>query len=165
MLGASSRALCSTLVAVICVPAAASQHLWQSIQSPRNPGHYPQCCTCSLHISSLTLVVLHFTESPPPMLNLLRAIHQVTIRACTGDASQPIIVDVNNLQQQIYVYGEMRWEGNIKFVNSFPRSGAPGCSRSSASCQWNRMASLASRCALRVLRIVVASTGAECIAH
>lgn len=54
------------------------------------------------------------------MLNLLRAIHQVTIRACTGDASQPIIVDVNNLQQQIYVYGEMRWEGNIKFVNSFP---------------------------------------------
>jgi hypothetical protein len=29
-------------------------------------------------------------------------------------------VDVNNLQQQIYVYGEMRWEGNIKFINSFP---------------------------------------------
>ena len=44
----------------------------------------------------------------------------MTIRACTGDASNPIVVDVSNLQQQIYVYGEMRWEGNIKFVNSFP---------------------------------------------
>jgi hypothetical protein len=29
-------------------------------------------------------------------------------------------VDVNNLQQQIYVYGQMHWEGNIKFINSFP---------------------------------------------
>jgi hypothetical protein len=45
---------------------------------------------------------------------------QVVVRACTGDPSRPIIVDVNNLQQQIYVYGAIRWEGNIKFVNSWP---------------------------------------------
>ncbi|WIA08255.1 hypothetical protein OEZ85_007699 [Tetradesmus obliquus] len=67
-----------------------------------------------------------FTEDlfPPDHANNqslgINVTHAVTIRACTGDASQPIIVDVNNLQQQIYVYGEMRWEGNIKFVNSFP---------------------------------------------
>lgn len=45
---------------------------------------------------------------------------QVDIRACTGDVNAPIIVDVNNLQQQIYVYGFMRWAGNIKFINSYP---------------------------------------------
>jgi hypothetical protein len=51
---------------------------------------------------------------------VLCSVSQVTIRVCTGDASKPIIVDVNNLQQQIYVYGQMHWEGNIKFINSFP---------------------------------------------
>jgi hypothetical protein len=51
---------------------------------------------------------------------VLCSVLQVTIRACTGDASKPIIVDVNNLQQQIYVHGQMHWEGNIKFINSFP---------------------------------------------
>jgi hypothetical protein len=56
----------------------------------------------------------------PMPLRLCSLCCQVTIRACTGDVSKPIIVDVNNLQQQIYVYGEMRWEGNIKFINSFP---------------------------------------------
>lgn len=45
---------------------------------------------------------------------------QVEIRACTGDVNTPVIVDVNYLQQQIYVYGFMRWAGNIKFINSYP---------------------------------------------
>eukprot|EP00878_Enallax_costatus_P022137 GHUV01023476.1.p1 GENE.GHUV01023476.1~~GHUV01023476.1.p1 ORF type:complete len:648 (+),score=136.49 GHUV01023476.1:46-1944(+) len=46
--------------------------------------------------------------------------HHVEIRACTGDINNPIIVDINNLQQQIYVYGFVRWAGNIKFTNSYP---------------------------------------------
>jgi hypothetical protein len=29
-------------------------------------------------------------------------------------------VDVNNLLQQVYVYGLMEWQGSIKFINSFP---------------------------------------------
>jgi len=41
---------------------------------------------------------------------------QVELRACTG----PIVVDVNNLLQQVYVYGSMVWQGSIKFINSFP---------------------------------------------
>lgn len=29
-------------------------------------------------------------------------------------------MDVNNLLQQVYVYGTMEWQGSIKFINSFP---------------------------------------------
>lgn len=44
---------------------------------------------------------------------------QVEIRACTS-AQDPIIVDINNALQQVYVYGTMVWAGSIKFINTFP---------------------------------------------
>jgi hypothetical protein len=49
---------------------------------------------------------------------------QVEIRACSS-AQDPVIVDVNKALQQVYVYGEMVWQGSIKFINSFnsPRRG------------------------------------------
>eukprot|EP00879_Flechtneria_rotunda_P008456 GHRR01008858.1.p1 GENE.GHRR01008858.1~~GHRR01008858.1.p1 ORF type:complete len:979 (+),score=314.62 GHRR01008858.1:172-3108(+) len=49
----------------------------------------------------------------------LYAAMQVNIRACQ-DPRRPIIVDINNKQQQIYVYGRITWSGTIKFINSFP---------------------------------------------
>lgn len=33
---------------------------------------------------------------------------------------EPIIIDISNLAQQIYVYGTMTWQGSIRFINSFP---------------------------------------------
>lgn len=44
---------------------------------------------------------------------------QVQIRACTS-AEEPVIVDINNALQQIYVSGSMIWQGSIKFINTFP---------------------------------------------
>jgi hypothetical protein len=44
---------------------------------------------------------------------------QVSIRACRSP-SAPVVVDVNNLLQQVYVYGRMSWQGSIRFINSFP---------------------------------------------
>jgi hypothetical protein len=44
---------------------------------------------------------------------------QVEIRACTS-TQDPIIVDINNAMQQVYVFGTMVWAGSIKFINTFP---------------------------------------------
>eukprot|EP00775_Hariotina_reticulata_P011706 gene11706-11851_t len=69
---------------------------------------------------------IKFEESlfPPENANNksrgLNITHKVEIRACGQDSDRPIIVDINNLQQQIYVYGFMRWHGNMKIINSFP---------------------------------------------
>jgi hypothetical protein len=31
-----------------------------------------------------------------------------------------VIVDINHALQQIYVYGQMVWQGSIKFINPYP---------------------------------------------
>ena len=41
------------------------------------------------------------------------------IRACTSK-EDPIIVDVNNVVRQVFVDGNMSWQGTIRFINSFP---------------------------------------------
>jgi hypothetical protein len=44
---------------------------------------------------------------------------QVAIRSCSSP-DNPIIVDVNNKFRQVFVWGNMSWQGSIKFINSFP---------------------------------------------
>lgn len=48
---------------------------------------------------------------------------QVDIRSCRGH-DEPIIVDCNNvfrlMHGPLYVWGNMTWQGSIKFINSFP---------------------------------------------
>jgi hypothetical protein len=65
------------------------------------------CMMCSCRVP-LIHAMLHSFMSP-----------QVAIRSCSGP-DNPIVVDVNNIFRQVYVWGNMSWQGSIRFKNSFP---------------------------------------------
>lgn len=106
-------AFCYSLLLIELACFGSCRTVCGTLSSPHRPCTLLwQCCACVPHSTPATCVCR--------MQLLPHNCMQVIIRACTGDSKRPIIVDINNLQQQIYVYGEMHWEGDIKIINSYP---------------------------------------------
>lgn len=89
---------------------AAVGTVWVAVRAVRLPAHL------------LPAPALRLRRAAMSGLSCIPATHvhlQVEIRACTS-AQDPVIVDINNALQQVYVYGSMVWAGSIKFINTFP---------------------------------------------
>jgi hypothetical protein len=94
-------------------------------QQPQQSRATQQPCACSMrpHILEVQLLPAHPATCGPTaapsfaVLWPLLPLPQVEIRACTSP-QEPIIVDINNVAQMIYVSGRMAWQGSIKFINS-----------------------------------------------